>query len=322
MGRPTHTTTLGRPMIGVYGANGFIGRHLVKRLAEAGLSTRAVSRRLDEAFVRELEPQIDFRPADLNDPLAMAASLHDIDTVVQLISTSSPGLRNDHMVADIQENVVPHVRFLRECLQAGVRRFVFISSGGTVYGPGAATPTPESAPTHPICSHGLTKLFVEKYIEMHSHVDGLEYVILRLANPFGPGQEFRKGQGLIPSILDRHRRGLPVRIFGGGAARRDYIYIDDVVEAILAAVRLEGSPQLILNIASGETRTILDVIETIEAVSGIVFAREYVEARKTDVDVSSLDIRLARERLDWRSQVPFRDGIARTLHSYRLSLAD
>jgi UDP-glucose 4-epimerase len=309
-------------MIGIYGANGFIGRHLVKRLARAGLPMRAVSRRLDEAFVRDFEPQVDFVAADLNDPLSMAASLQDVDTVVQLISTSSPGLRNDHMVADIQENVVPHVRFLRECLQAGVRRFVFISSGGTVYGPGAATPTPESAPTQPICSHGLTKLFIEKYIEMHSHVDGLEYVILRLANPFGPGQEFRKGQGLIPSILDRHRRGLPVRIFGGGAARRDYIYIDDVVEAIHAAVRLEGSPRLVLNIASGETHTVLEVIETIEAVSGIAFAREYVDSRKTDVDVSSLDIRQAREHLDWQSQVPFRDGIARTLQGYRWSRFD
>jgi UDP-glucose 4-epimerase len=307
-------------MIGVYGANGFIGRHLVRRLAHAGLPVRAVSRRLDESFVRDSEPWVDFQAADLNDPLAMAASLHDIDTVVQLISTSSPGLRNDHMVADIEENVVPHVRFLRECLQAGVRRFVFISSGGTVYGPGAITPTPESAPTNPICSHGLTKLFIEKYIEMHSHVDGLEYVILRLANPFGPGQEFHKGQGLIPSILDRHRRGLPVRIYGGGAARRDYIFIDDVVDAIHSAVRLEGSPRLVLNIASGETRTILEVIKTIEAVSGIVFAREYVEARKTDVDVSSLDIRQACERLHWRSRVPFRDGIARTLQSYRRSL--
>src|SRR3546814_15610174 len=96
----------------------------------------------------------------------MAASLQDIDTVVQLISTSSPGLKNEHAVADIQENVIPHIAFLRSCVQAGVKRYVFLSSGGTIYGPEASTPTPESTATNPICSHGLTKLCIEKNIQM------------------------------------------------------------------------------------------------------------------------------------------------------------
>jgi len=300
-------------MIGVYGANGFIGRNLLSRLVAGGVGVRAVSRRFDEDTVRSLSGSVEFTTANFLDPLEMAASLQDLSTVVQLISTSSPGLKNEHAVADIKENVIPHVEFLQSCLQAGVRRYVFISSGGTVYGPDAMIPTPESAPADPICSHGLTKLSIEKYIQMHGKVDGLEYVILRLSNPFGPGQEFRKGQGLIPAIMDRYRKGLPVRVFGGGLARRDYIFIDDVVDAILAAIELAGPQQAVINVGSGETRSVLEVIETIEEVCGISFEREWAESRKTDVDVSCLDISRARKLLDWQPKTDFRDGIEKTL---------
>ena len=235
-------------MIGVYGADGFIGRHLVRYLAARGAPVRAVSRKFDPSFVTSVSGSVEFVEGDLGQPLAMASSLQDVTTVVQLISSSSPGLMNDHAVTDITENVVPHVQFLQNCLRAGVKRYIFLSSGGTVYGPDAPVPTPETCPTNPISSHGLTKLFVEKYIQMHGHVDGLEYVILRVANPFGPGQTYRKGQGLVPAIVDRWQKGLPIRVFGDGAARRDYIYIDDVIEAVDAAIRLDGDTRLVLYI--------------------------------------------------------------------------
>lgn len=305
-------------MIGIYGSDGFIGRHLVRRLASQGTAVRAVSRRHDEHFASSVGGEVQFVEADFTDSLAMAASLQDVDTVVQLISTSSPGLRNDHAVADIEENVVPHVAFLRDCVQAGVRRYVFLSSGGTVYGPGVDTPTPETAHTHPICSHGLTKLTVEKYIQMHGYLDGLQFVILRIANPFGPGQQFRKGQGLIPAVLDRCRRGQPVRIYGRGEDRRDYIYIDDVIDAITASLALEHG-QLVMNIGSGETRSVVEVVDAIESVTGQPIAREFVPARNTDVGISCLDIAKAVSVLDWRPRVPFRQGIEETV---RAAMAD
>lgn len=302
-------------MIAIYGSNGFIGRHLVRRLAERGLPARAVSRRHDPDFVREVDGSVEFVEADLFDPLAMTASLGEVDTVVQLISTSSPGMRNDHTVVDIQENVIPHVQFLRDCVQAGVRRFVFLSSGGTVYGPGSEVPTPETAPTRPISSHGLTKLMVEKYIEMHALTEGLEYVILRLANPYGPGQEFRKGQGLIPAVLDHHRRGLPVRVFGQGLAQRDYVYIDDVVDAITSAITHEELTATTLNVGSGQPRSVLEVLHALEAALGTGIRHEFVDARSTDVDVSWLDISRARDLIGWKPETPFDEGIRRTVAS-------
>jgi len=301
-------------MIGIFGSNGFVGRHLVRRLSADGVALRAVSRRHDDAFIASIHGQVEFVQADITDKLAMVSSLQDITTVVQLVSTSSPGLKNDHMCTDIRENVLPHVGFLRNCVNAGVERYIFLSSGGTVYGPGAAVPTPESEATNPICSQGLTKLFVEKYIQMHGHVEGLDYVILRLANAFGPGQEFRKGQGLVPAIISRYRKGLPVRIFGDGLARRDYVYIDDVVEAILAAIDSHAASRQILNIGSGLSRSVNEVVDTIESVTGIHFPREHVEPRRTDVDVSQLDITKAMQLLKWSPRTSFRDGLQRTVH--------
>ncbi|PSH61776.1 NAD-dependent epimerase/dehydratase family protein [Phyllobacterium sophorae] len=300
-------------MIGIYGANGFIGRHLVRRLAESGVVIRAVSRKFDQNFAKSFAQLVEFVEADLRQPLDMASTLQDVDTVVQLVSTSSPGMKNDHAIADIAENVVPHVQFLQSCIRAGVRRYIFISSGGTVYGPGAPVPTPETSQTNPINSHGLTKLVVEKYIQMHGHVDGLEYIILRVANPFGPGQEFRKGQGLIPAILDHWRKDLPVKIFGNGMALRDYLYIDDLIDAIEAAVMLSGQPRLIVNVGSGEVRSVIEVIEAIETATHHKFKREYIEARTTDVDVANLDIAFAKKILKWAPKTKFEDGVRMTV---------
>ena len=300
-------------MIGIYGANGFIGRHLVRRFADNDRLIRAVSRKFDPVFTASFANRIEFIEADLRQSLEMASTLQDIDAVIQLVSTSSPGMKNDHAIADIAENVVPHVQFLQSCIQAGIKRYIFLSSGGTVYGPDVQVPTPETSLTNPINSHGLTKLIVEKYIQMHGHLDGLEYIILRVANPFGPGQEFRKGQGLIPAVLDHQRKNLPVKIFGNGAALRDYLYIDDLIDAIEAAVNLPGTPRLIVNVGSGEVRSVLDVIGTIEATTNQTIKLHYSEARTTDVDVASLDISFAKKVLSWSPKTKFYDGIQLTV---------
>jgi UDP-glucose 4-epimerase len=311
---PDWSEKLQANMIGIFGANGFIGRHLLRRMVAKGQRVRAVSRNFDANLVKELTGKVDFVEADLGNPLAMASSLQGIDVVVQLISTSSPGLQNRYNVSDIQDNVIPHVEFLQSSVALGIKKYIFLSSGGTVYGPTAFVPIAESAATNPISSHGLTKLMVEKYIQMHGRVDGLDFVILRLSNPYGPGQVFRKGQGLIPSVMDRHAMGLPVQIIGDGQATRDYIFIDDVIDAIEACI-VGDARQEILNIASGEGRTVLEVLDAMESVIGSKFKREYVGSRKTDVDISVLDITKARSVLSWFPKTPFRAGLEQTLRS-------
>jgi UDP-glucose 4-epimerase len=300
-------------MIGVFGANGFLGRHLIRRLATGAEKLRAVSRDFDPAFVQELPPSVEFIKADLADEIAMASCLQDLRVVVQLVSTSSPGLENRYVISDIRENVIPQIAFLQACVSAEVKRFVFLSSGGTVYGQPHQLPISETHQTQPLSSHGLTKLVVEKYIEMYGQLGGLGYVILRVANPFGRGQSFRKGQGLIPAIISRHEQGLPIRILGGGNALRDFLYVDDLIDAILAAIASPQAANRIINIGSGEGRRIIDVIDAVEAALGVHFVREYTDKRASDVDANVLDITLARDLLGWSPKTPFQDALRKTL---------
>lgn len=300
-------------MIGIYGANGFIGRHLLARLALGKYGVRAVSRHIGDDLLHRFPSGVEFLEADLRDTLAIASSLQGIDTVVQLVSTSSPGLRNRYNVSDIRDNVIPHVEFLESAISAGVKKYIFISSGGTVYGPQDRSPIEEYFPTNPISSYGLTKLTIEKYIQMYGHVNDLNFVILRVSNPFGPGQKFQKGQGLIPAILSRFLQGQAIQIIGSGTAQRDYIFIDDVIDAIEASIVRDEAHKAIINVGSGIARSVIEVIDTMESVMGVRFRREFVESRKTDVDINVLRLEQARRLLGWRPKTTFRDGLVKTL---------
>jgi UDP-glucose 4-epimerase len=307
-------------VIGIFGANGFMGRHLLRRLASRGDAVRAVSRHFDDQIRGAWPATVDFVEADFRDPIGMAAALDGLDVVVQLVSTSSPASQNRHATFDIQENVLPHVDFMQAAVDAGVRRYVFASSGGTVYGPGVATPTPEQAATNPICSHGLTKLTIENYLRMHATVDDLETVILRIANAFGPEQMFRKGQGLIPAVLNRVSQCQPVQVVGDGTAVRDYVFIDDVVDALEAAAKRALPATGVFNVGSGRGHTVVDVLDALERELGHAIERLHVPARRTDTDVSVLDISAAASRLAWRPRIDFREGIRRTVAWWQASL--
>lgn len=300
-------------MIGVFGANGFLGRHLVESLLSTDREAVAVARVFDGAFPDG--PRLRRVMGDLRDASAMAFALRGVDTVVQLMASSTPAQGNTRATEDILNNVVPHVDFLDMCLAAGVRRIVFLSSGGTVYGPVTSLPVPETHPANPISSHGVTKLMVEKFIKLHSHLHDLEHVILRVANPFGPGQVYRKGQGLIPALLQRYDAGQPINVFGDGSAARDYIYVSDVVSAILASCDLPVHAATTLNVGTGQARSILDVVHAIEEVSNIEFDINFLPARESDVDRISLDITRARDVLNWHPTVPFKEGLSTTLRS-------
>lgn len=300
-------------MIGLFGATGFIGANLARRLIASNEQLRLVSRRIDANFISEFGASAGLVEANLLDPSEMSSSLVGIDTVVQLIGTSSPGFENKNIVADIRDNVIRQIEFLELCANAGVRRFIFVSSGGAIYGPNAPVPTSEDIPCAPINSHGLTKLTVENYLRMYGALGRLEYIILRVSNLFGPGQKFRRGQGLVPAILERYRRNMPVRIFGDGGARRDYLFIDDLIDAIERAIRLPDGATATINVGRGESRSVLEVIEAIEAATGRALEKQFLPARATDIAESRLNIERARALLGWMPATDFQSGIQKTV---------
>lgn len=304
-------------MIGVFGANGFIGKHLTRALAAAGEEVVAVGRRFDDDM-RALD--VTRVEGDLAQADVMGKALVGVDTVVHLMGSSTPALGNARAAEDIEADVIPHVRFIDQCVSAGVGRFIFASSGGTVYGPVSDdAPVPESTPTNPICSHGVTKLMVEHFIRLNGHLHGMDYVIARIANPYGPGQVFRNGQGLIPAVLQRYQDGQPIAILGDGSASRDYVYIDDVIEALRACIVAPDRLELVVNIGTGHATSISEILTTIETVAGIKFDIEHRPPRASDVHSVALDVSRAKEVLGWRPRTSLRDGIAHTVTPLRLA---
>jgi UDP-glucose 4-epimerase len=216
------------------------------------------------------------------------------------------------MAADVQHNVIPSINLLELCGKLGVKRVVFSSSGGTVYGRPRQIPTPELAPTEPICAYGISKLAVEKYLVLFEHLQSLDYRVLRIANPFGPYQIAWKGQGFIAASVARALSGQQIEIWGDGSVVRDFIFIDDVIDAFEAAAR-DTSDLRVFNIGTGEGKRLDSVLAAIERLLDVKLNLKRLPGRSLDTPVSVVAIDRARDVLKWSPKTPFETGLAQTI---------
>ncbi len=286
-------------------------RHLLARQRRV----IAFGRAFPADYERIVGGKVETRIIDFRDALSVQAELQEIDQAIDLVNSSSPALGNGRVVEDASTNVLPHISFIQSCVLSSVSRIIFLSSGGTVYGAPDRLPITEDHPTHPLVSYGMSKLMVEHYLRMLTRDTAVDHVILRVSNPFGPGQMLSKGQGLIASILERQATGSPIVVYGDGGALRDYLYINDLCEALTAV--LDAPPmQETFNIGTGKGRSTLDVIKAVEAVLGRRLLIEFVDARPTDAKSNVLDCRKAEHMLHWTPKVPFYDGLKYSIDFY------
>jgi UDP-glucose 4-epimerase len=242
----------------------------------------------------------------------LANAVPGCDIIFHLVSTTLPKSSNDNPIYDVDTNVIGTLQLLEVARRSGVRKIVFISSGGTVYGIPRQLPVPESHSTDPLVSYGISKLAIEKYLHLYKGLHGLAYTILRVANPFGERQRVNAAQGAVAVFLHKALGGETIEIWGDGSVTRDYVYIQDVVDAFLKAMDYEGEPR-VFNVGSGEGRSLNQVLETIEDLLGHPVKRRYLPARKFDVPVNVLDISRARQALGWEPRFSFREGLGRTI---------
>lgn len=302
----------------VLGASGFIGTNLRSALSGKVARLRALARSVPEGAPDE---PVEWVVGDFSDARVLRAAVDGCDTVFHLVGSTTPATGNRDMAYDLERNVVSTVRLLDVCVKEGVKRVIFASSGGTVYGMPDIVPTPETAPTRPITAYGISKRAIEMYLDLHRHHFDLEYRVLRVSNPYGPHQSERNEQGVVAAFLRRALAGQPVEVWGDGGVARDFIYIEDVVEALIISALHEG-PSRIFNIGSGRGLTIAELLEAISRVLERRIPMNRLAARSVDVPVSVLDTALAERELNWAPRISLTDGLRRTVDWMKASIVD
>ena len=296
----------------ILGGAGFIGTHLANALLQRGHVVRIFDRA--STFVSPLiagHPRLDRVEGDILNLDEVASALDDMEFVYHLVSTTLPKSSNDNPEYDIETNLVVAVRLLEAARRRDIRRIVFLSSGGTVYGVPDQVPINESHPCNPISSYGIVKLAIEKYLHLYRVLHGLDSCTVRLSNPFGEHQRIQSAQGAVGVFLHRAIHKQSIEIWGDGSVTRDYVYVGDVAEALLKLLDYSGSYRT-FNIGSGMGMNLNDIIGEIEKVLGERVARIYKPARRFDVPINVLDIGLAQRELEWSPRTPFGEGLART----------
>ena len=295
----------------IVGGAGFLGTSIARDLAQ----TRDVlvvdtASRLQAAaeWLGDTPSAVLEFPDDLS---AAPDLIAGADALVCLSWTSTPSSSMNDLAGDALENVVASARIFEEAGRAGVRRVVFASSGGTVYGNPETVPVPEEAARNPLSGYGASKLAAEHFLHVAAARDGFSGVSLRVGNPYGPFQLRGAAIGIIAQFLNSIARGETPEIWGDGMVVRDFLHVDDVISAFRHAVDVADIPSGAYNVGSGQGTSVLDVWALIRTITGTRIDPIHKPSRGFDVETIYLDTRRLRAATGWAPRVSLREGIQR-----------
>ena len=300
----------------VTGGAGFIGSHLVDALLARGDAVTVVDdlssgrrRNLDAALAKGAE----LRQADIRDGAVLAAMVAAAQPQIVFHLAAQVDVRRSlaDPAFDARTNVEGTINVLEAARAAGSERIVFSSTGGAIYGETDVLPTPESEPALPMAAYGQSKRAAELYLGLYERLYGMSTIALRFGNVYGPRQDPHGEAGVIAIFCGKLRAGAAPRIFGGGTQTRDYVYVGDLVEALVQAgdVRDGG----VVNIGTEEETSVLELVRLLAELHGPGAPEpEFAPARLGEVERSCLAAGRARELLGWRARTPIREGLRLT----------
>lgn len=249
---------------------------------------------------------------DFANPEDVKKAVKDSEVILHLISTTLPKHSSEDMPYDLVSNAVPTLQLLECAKEAGVKKILYFSSGGTVYGQAQYLPIDENHPTNPLVPYGITKLAIEKYCLLYEKLYGLRTHVLRISNPFGPTQLSNRAQGAVGVFLSRVMNNQPIEIWGDGSVIRDYLYIDDLTRAVSDLIYYRGA-ESVFNIGSGVGLSLNEVILFIESALGKKAICNHHESRSFDVPENVLAISRATQELGWLPRESFASGLQKTI---------
>ena len=296
----------------ITGAAGFLGSTLANLLAWEGQQVRGLDD-LSTGDPNSLHPEVLFTRGDVNDRPKLWTLLQDVDCVYHLAARVSVPESTLYPREYNAVNVGGTVSLMEAMRDVGVRRVVFISSGA-VYGDQQVQPLRESAQPYPHSPYAVSKLAAEYYVSTIGHLWGVETVSLRVFNAYGPGQHLPASHPpVIPYMLRQSVRGGTIIVHGSGAQTRDYVFVDDVVNAMVAASTAPGINNLVINVGSGVETSVRDLVSIVLQATGN--QAEVVYNPRTDPGVSRMcaDLTLAAAKLNYQPRIALPDGLRLTL---------
>jgi UDP-glucose 4-epimerase len=288
----------------VIGGAGFIGIHLVDALVDAGFAVVSV----DLNVSPKPNAKVKYYQGDFTSREFMEPIMASCEAIYHLGSTTLPKTSNENPLFDISTNLIGTVSLLELAVKTKIKKFVYVSSGGTVYGVPESLPVSEQHGTNPECSYGIVKLAVEKYIRLFTKMYGVDTAALRLSNPYGEFQRIDKGQGALAVFCDKAIKREAIEIWGDGNVVRDFVYVGDAVKALIQCLnfRLDGA---VINIGYGSGISLNKLLDKIEVAVGHAVERRYMPARTFDVPQIYLDIAKAERVIGWKPEVSLSDGL-------------
>ncbi|MDJ1482166.1 NAD-dependent epimerase/dehydratase family protein [Cytophagaceae bacterium YF14B1] len=294
----------------IIGGTGFIGRHLVDVLLKSGRKITVIGRAAQP--VESLPESVQYIQNRVNDEEWLTNVLEEVDEIVDLAYSTTPQTSFVNPVNDILSNLPGTVQLFAIASKLSIRKFIWVSSGGTVYGNVDQTPITENFLTNPVSPYGITKLAIEKYARMYFELAGLPIVCVRPANAYGEGQQPFRGQGFVATAIATILNRQSISIFGEDGTIRDYIHVADIALAIEAALD-RGISGEVYNIGTGIGKTNRQVIDTIRKYANdIPIEINTLPARKFDVASNILDYSKLHHQTGWKPEVSFEKGIERT----------
>ena len=289
--------------IAIYGGNGFLGQYLINYLLlEDKHFLRVVDRSENQHLTSSKNSKFEQAIGNFSNESLIKSTLKGVDIAYHLVSTTLPASSNINPLLDLEQNLLSTIRFLEISRDSGVKKIIFFSSGGTIYGDVNIGRLRESDQTNPICSYGIQKLAIEKYLYLFDKLYGLDYGILRIANPYGANQNISKKQGFIQTAISNAMLDKPIEIWGDGEIVRDYLHAQDVANAAAKLIYYDG-PNHIFNIGSGVGHSINQIISKIEGILGRKIQVDYKPSRIFDLQSNILDISLAKKELSWYPEI-------------------
>ncbi len=301
----------------VTGGAGFIGSHLVDRLLEEGHKV-AVIDNLSTGKLKNLNSGATFYHMDITNP-----SVQDIfqreqpDLVYHLAAQISVSESTKDPVKDGETNVIGTLRLLEAVRRSGIEKFIYSSTGGALYGDPDTNPCSEQTPIIPLSPYGLSKYLAEQYIELYHRLYHLNYTILRYGNVYGPRQDPHGEAGVVAIFSQAMLDGKQPSIFGAGDQERDFVYVGDVVDANIRAMK-KGDGQA-FNIGTSHGTNVNRIYDSLKDIINFKWDAEHRTARPGEVYKISLECNKALRELGWSPQVSLDEGLDRTAEYFRKS---